>query len=95
LRSRAHAIVDALGWERSRLRETVATIGGGSLPGDTLESVGIAVPVEKPNAAACRLRVGETPVVGRVHDGELVLDLRTVAAQDDDALVAALRGAFG
>lgn len=95
LRARAHAILDALGWSRSQVRETVATIGGGSLPGDTLESIGFAVTGDRPNALARKLRLGELPVVGRVHDDELRLDLRTVAPEDDEDLVAALRAAVG
>jgi L-seryl-tRNA(Ser) seleniumtransferase len=91
LRERAHAILDALGWARDRVRETTATIGGGSLPGDTLASIGIAVPADKPNDAARALRMGELPVIGRVHEDELLLDLRTVAPEDDEALTAALR----
>jgi hypothetical protein len=34
--------------------------------------------------------MGEPPVVARVADGALVLDLRTVAAEEEDALVGAV-----
>ena len=94
LRTRAQAMVDALGWPHSRIRETTATIGGGSLPGDTLPSVGVCVTAEKPNRAARKLRTAEPPIVGRVVDDELVVDLRTVGPAEDDELVAALRSLF-
>lgn len=90
LGERAAAIARALGWPGERVRASEATIGGGSLPGDVLASVALAVP-GKPERVARQLRVGSPGVVGRVQAGELLLDLRSLAAEDDDALVAALR----
>jgi L-seryl-tRNA(Ser) seleniumtransferase len=91
---RARNICGALSWGEDRVRETVATIGGGSLPGDTLDSVGLFITGEHPNRAARALRLGTPAVIGRVQSDELVIDLRTVDPVDDEALVAALR-AFG
>ena len=42
-----------------------------------------------------RLREGDPPVVGRIHEGRLLLDARTVLPGEDDALVAALVAALG
>jgi L-seryl-tRNA(Ser) seleniumtransferase len=72
-----------------------STVGGGSLPGETLESVGLVVVGRGPAALARRLRTGEPPVIGRVQDGALLLDLRTVDPGDDAALSAALVRAMG
>ncbi|MCB9700751.1 MAG: L-seryl-tRNA(Sec) selenium transferase [Myxococcales bacterium] len=91
LRGRARAIVDALAWPATAIRSTVATIGGGSLPGDTLPGVAIAVPGGSPARLARRLRLGDPPVVGRVVDDTLLVDLRALPASDDDDLIAALR----
>jgi L-seryl-tRNA(Ser) seleniumtransferase len=91
LRARAGVIVDALGWPRSCIRDSEATVGGGSLPGDTLASVAIAVPTSRPERAARRLRTGTPGVVGRVHAGALLLDLRALAPASDSALIAALK----
>ena len=44
-------------------------------------------------ALAYRLRLGTPAVMGRLRDGKLVLDVRTVFAAQEDALVAAIRQA--
>ncbi len=92
LRRRALAIAGALGWDAARaVVESSATIGGGSLPGDTIPSVALRVPTDKPSREARRLRVGEPAVVGRIEDDTLLIDLRSVDPGDDEGLVAALR----
>ena len=91
LRARAEKIVAALGWPKDRIRDTTATIGGGSLPGDTLPSVGVCVTKEKPNRVARALRLGEPPIIGRVVDDELLIDLRTIEPAEDEELIARLR----
>ena len=63
---------------------------GGSLPGATLESVGLVVIGPGPDALASRLRTGEPAVVGRVESGAVLLDLRTIEPSDDAALGQAL-----
>jgi L-seryl-tRNA(Ser) seleniumtransferase len=42
---------------------------------------------------AAKLRVGSPAVVGRVKGGKLLLDVRTVLPEQEDALVAAVRAA--
>jgi L-seryl-tRNA(Ser) seleniumtransferase len=91
LRSRAEAIVRALGWPENNVRNTDATIGGGSLPGDTVPSVAVAVPTDHPNRDARRLRLGDPPIVGRIVDDALLVDLRTVPPADDERIIAVLR----
>ncbi len=78
LRERGEALCDALAWPRAWLRASEATIGGGSLPGETLPSLALVLP----ERFAAPLRRGNPAVMGRVHAGELWLDLRTVL---DDA----------
>jgi L-seryl-tRNA(Ser) seleniumtransferase len=91
LRGRAQAIVRALGWPEESVRDIDATIGGGSLPGDTLPSVAVALPTDHPNRDARRLRLGDPPIVGRIVDDALLLDLRTVPPADDERIIAVLR----
>jgi L-seryl-tRNA(Ser) seleniumtransferase len=63
--------------------------GGGSTPGMTIPSVGLAV--RDPRGGAARaLRQREVPVIGRVEGGLLLLDLRTVDPCHDDLIAAAL-----
>ncbi|HJP87681.1 MAG TPA: L-seryl-tRNA(Sec) selenium transferase [Candidatus Limnocylindrales bacterium] len=77
---------------------TESTIGGGSLPGQVLESRGLAIKGVPPDRLLAELRAGaaadETPgVIGRIVDDAVVLDLRTVEPEDDPALADAIRSA--
>ena len=91
LRARAGAIAQMLGWAVSCVRDSEATVGGGSLPGDLLASVALAVPGPHAEQRAQRLRTGAPAVVGRVHAQTLLLDLRSVLPEQDAGLIAALR----
>jgi L-seryl-tRNA(Ser) seleniumtransferase len=75
LRQRAAALGEAV--------ECSSVVGGGSLPGVTIPSFGIAVDGDVTSA----LRAHSPPVIARVNEGRTVLDLRTVDP-DDDAVVA-------
>ncbi len=90
LRRRARLIADALGWPKEQVRSTAATIGGGSLPGMTIEGVALVVPGRSASRQAAALRRGAPPVLGRIVDGELLIDLRSLPEQDDAALITAL-----
>jgi L-seryl-tRNA(Ser) seleniumtransferase len=72
-----------------------STIGGGSLPGETLPSWGLAVPGRSPERLIGRLRRGTPVVVGRVDEDRVVLDLRTVDPARDAELADAVRRAVG
>jgi L-seryl-tRNA(Ser) seleniumtransferase len=77
---RARRLAELVGGE---LVEAAARVGGGALP--LLELPGVAVAVEPELAEP--LRAGDPPVVGRVRDGRLLLDARTLA--DDEIELAA------
>ena len=47
-----------------------------------------------PDALLARLRAGSPAVVGRIEHGAVVLDLRSVEPDDDEALAAALAAAL-
>ncbi len=69
-----------------------SAVGGGSLPGETLPSVAVAI---KPgpdgaDALAARLRAGSPAVVARIAEGRLLLDLRTVFVEQDELLLRQL-----
>ncbi|HEX9504522.1 MAG TPA: L-seryl-tRNA(Sec) selenium transferase [Acidimicrobiia bacterium] len=91
LRRRAEAIAGAL--PATKVVETEAAAGGGSLPGLTIPSVGVAIDTADPEALHARLRA--LGVVARIAAGALVCDLRTVDDTEDDALIVALRAALG
>jgi L-seryl-tRNA(Ser) seleniumtransferase len=72
-------------------------VGGGSLPEESLASKLVSIPAAGGTALealAKRLRLGETPVVGRIEDGRLLLDPRTVDPRDDASLVRAVKAAL-
>ncbi|MEY2569618.1 MAG: L-seryl-tRNA(Ser) seleniumtransferase [Actinomycetota bacterium] len=64
-----------------------SVVGGGSAPGAGIPSIGVAV--DGDHTAA--LRAFHPPVIGRVHNGRTVLDLRTVDPDDDPVVAKALR----
>lgn len=68
-----------------------STVGGGSLPGETLPTSLLSIDATNiaggANALAANLRRGSPPIVGRIEAEQLLLDPRTVPAHLDDALV--------
>jgi len=66
-----------------------AFLGGGSAPEAPIPGEALALPGD--DALLARLRCGDPPVVGYLRQGRLVLDLRTVDPEDDEALIAAVR----
>jgi L-seryl-tRNA(Ser) seleniumtransferase len=92
LHVRGRRYVDELPDRAAALAPSIAYVGGGSLPGTRIASVAVVVScVSPPDIAAARLRSSEPAIVGRVEDGRLLLDLRTIAAEQDSAVIAALR----
>jgi len=90
LRARASAYVKAI--DGAEIVETTAYAGGGSLPQSALRSMGVALrPSSGATDAAARLRKNDRPIVARIEDGRLVLDLRTVAPSEDAVAIAALK----
>ncbi|HVW33324.1 MAG TPA: L-seryl-tRNA(Sec) selenium transferase [Acidimicrobiia bacterium] len=86
LRSRAEVL--AAGVPGAKVVDTEAVAGGGSLPGLTIPSVGVAREVADADAALAALRA--EGIVARVDTGAVVADLRTVDPADDPRLAAAL-----
>ena len=72
--------------------ETVSSVGAGAFPTATLPSFAIALPGDA-EGWATRLRRREPAVVGRVHDGQMLLDFRAVSDVDADVLVEAVLAA--
>jgi L-seryl-tRNA(Ser) seleniumtransferase len=73
-----------------------STVGGGALP--LTELPGFAVAVAPQNlsvdALAARLRTGTPPVVGRIQEGRLLLNPRTIARSEEEDLLRAVADAF-
>ena len=69
-----------------------STIGGGSAPGSALPTRLVAVrhAHASSDTLAAALRARRPPIISRIEDGRVVLDLRTVAPADDEQIVEAL-----
>ena len=67
---------------RASVVDGQSTVGGGSLPGETLPTKLVAVPTEHPDALASGLREGDPPVIARIEDGRVVMDPRTVREEE-------------
>ena len=89
IKSRAQAWQEQVGGE-STVVETRSTIGGGSLPGDTLPSWALQLHPSDDSSVdslAQALRTSPTPVIGRIEDDTLLLDPRTVLPDQEPALL--------
>ena len=96
LRARADALATRV--DGTRPVALTATIGGGSLPGETLPSFGLVLeprPAVSADRLLARLRAGEPAVVGRIEDGRVVVDLRTVDPAADVDLGRGIAVALG
>ncbi|WP_199258540.1 L-seryl-tRNA(Sec) selenium transferase [Paracoccus binzhouensis] len=82
----APRVAEALGCTAT-VSDCASQIGSGALPTETIPSAGLAL-TPRPEALAERLRGLPTPIIGRIHDGALILDLRCLP--DDAALLDAL-----
>ena len=92
---RARAVASALvaSGIQSRILDGYSTTGGGSAPESELPTRLLALRVDGLGAADVerQLRLGDPPVVARIEQDEVVLDLRTVSEDDDLRLAEAIR----
>jgi L-seryl-tRNA(Ser) seleniumtransferase len=84
LRARAQRLAELLPDAESV--DCIAAVGGGGAPDVSLPSAAVSLP----ESYAHPLRTGTPAVVGRLENGRYLLDLRTVAPGDDDALYRAV-----
>ncbi|MBI2976275.1 MAG: L-seryl-tRNA(Sec) selenium transferase [Chloroflexi bacterium] len=67
-----------------------STVGGGSLPGETLPTKLVALSVRSPNKFLAKLRAAPTPVIARVEGDRVVFDPRTVSETEEAELSKAV-----
>ena len=91
LRERADWMAAELG-EGAEVVATSGLVGGGASPGVSLASFAVALGTDDPVGLAQRLRHGELPVIARVEDDRVLLDLRTVPPSQDAEVVDAVLG---
>jgi L-seryl-tRNA(Ser) seleniumtransferase len=88
----------ATGWQKalaacginSHLQPGESAVGGGSLPGETLPTLLLALAHHQPDQAAACLRQQPQPVVCRIQRDHLLFDPRTVLPHEEDPLLAAV-----
>ncbi|MBP7776121.1 MAG: L-seryl-tRNA(Sec) selenium transferase [Acidobacteria bacterium] len=90
--ARARAVAEALGaggWETTVV-DGASAIGGGSAPGVAVPTslVRLAWPGWSADRLEGWLRRLDPPVIARIQDGAVVLDVRTVAPEDDTVLAS-------
>ena len=68
-----------------------STIGGGSLPGETLPTFVLALKVKQIDKALAQLRKNNPPIIGRIKDNRILFDPRTVLASEDQMLMNGIK----
>lgn len=67
--------------------DAVSTVGGGSLPGETLPTRAVGLNVRAPDAFLKRLRENQPPIVARIENDRVLIDPRTILPHDISALL--------
>jgi L-seryl-tRNA(Ser) seleniumtransferase len=94
--SRAKQVAAAIGAKRNDLRldvrETTATVGGGSVPGVGISSVAIHCQSKglTTESIASGLRTGSPGLMTRIQDDQVVIDFRSIRWRDDADVVSAV-----
>jgi L-seryl-tRNA(Ser) seleniumtransferase len=68
-----------------------STVGGGSLPGETLPTFLLALDIPHPDRVLALLRAAATPVIARLEDDRAVFDPRTVFPEQEKQFLAVLK----
>jgi len=90
IRQRAETLVARLAGMEASVVPGESVIGGGATPEQTLATWLIAIETGDVVAMERRLRAADPPIVARIENGKLLLDLRTVFAPEEEALVSGL-----
>ncbi len=91
IRQRAEALLGRVPDLSADLVSGESVIGGGATPEQSIPTCLIAVASDDVVALEARLRRGDPPVIARIENGRLLLDLRTVFPEEEPELAAALQ----
>jgi len=89
IKQRANAWVKELG--RGEVIAGKSTVGGGSLPEETLPTFLLSLDFPKPNLFSTRLRKENPPIIARVEKDRVVFDPRTVLPDQDESLLKGIK----
>jgi L-seryl-tRNA(Ser) seleniumtransferase len=95
IRIRCNALATGLATAgiKTKVVASEASVGAGAFPTTPIPSFAISFESDA-EATEQKLRLGDVPVIGRITDGALLLDLRSVPARDDGLLARAIETAF-
>jgi L-seryl-tRNA(Ser) seleniumtransferase len=91
LRARAERVAARLSELKPVIRESGSPIGGGSTPDQMLPTWIVELGLANTVDSEQKLRQAEVPVIARIERDKIILDMRTVADSEEDALVDAVR----
>jgi len=89
VKARAEAWQDALG--QGEVIESESTVGGGSLPGESMKTWVLALNVKSPDKFMAKLRKSDPPLIARTENDRVLLDPRTVLPEQDETLISILK----
>jgi L-seryl-tRNA(Ser) seleniumtransferase len=72
----------------------LSTIGGGSLPGETIPTFLLSLKVDQPDLLVKRLRENNPPIIARILEDQVVVDPRTVLPFQEGELLSGIRRAL-
>jgi L-seryl-tRNA(Ser) seleniumtransferase len=94
IRARAERLVAQLPEVPAEIVAGDSVIGGGATPEQAIATALIAIYCSSATALEARLRAGTPPVIARIENHRLLLDLRTVLPEEEAELACALQSAY-
>ena len=92
VKGRAEAWMNELG--QGNVVEGESTVGGGSLPGESLKTWLLSLEVKSPDKFLKKLRQQHPPIIARTENDKVLLDPRTVSPEQEGALLVGLKNAI-
>ena len=93
IKQRAERWISFLG--QGELLEGRSTVGGGSLPGETLPTYLVGISTRHPNKLLTSLRNAQPPIIARLEENRLVLDPRTILPDQEQPLLSNIKTILG
>ena len=90
LRVRAKELQSRITRYKTDLIPGESVTGGGATPAQSLPTVLIAIQAEDANGLERKLRACDPPVIARIENNQVVIDLRTVLPGEEDELLRAI-----
>lgn len=85
IQGRAQAWQEAIG--HGQVIPGESTVGGGSLPGETLPTFLLALRTPNPDRFLARLRLAQPPIIARLEEGQVLFDPRTILLDQEQDLL--------